>query len=282
MVDKLPQEMESESWAGEMGEKWNNYVDQFEGMIAPVGSAAIAHADFQHGEDVIDIGCGGGATTFDIARLIGEGHVTGLDLSPTLVDTANNRLANMDLGNVDFICADAATDKTDRLYDVLFSRFGVMFFEDPYAAFTNMRSYLKDDGRLSFVCWGPPTEQPWVGQLMAIAAKYVELPPPVPNAPGPFAFGDKDYLTDILEKAGFINIEITRWSGNQRLGGPGSTPEEAARFVIDALFMGDALEGQPGEVVEQAYQDSVELLSGYVVDGSVEMQGCAWLVRASC
>ena len=117
---------------------------------------------------------------------------------------------------------------------------------------------------------------------MAIAAKYVELPPPVPNAPGPFAFGDKEYLADILEKATFKDIEITRWSGNQQLGGPGATPESAARFVIDALFMGDALKDQPQEIVEQAYEDSVELLRGFVVDGNVELQGCAWLVRANC
>lgn len=282
MADKLPQEMESESWAGEMGEKWNTYVDQFEGMIAPVGSAAITHAGFQPGEDVIDIGCGGGATTFDIASLIGDGHITGLDLSQTLVDTANNRLAGMNLGNVDFICADAASGKPDRLYDVLFSRFGVMFFDDPYAAFQNMRSFLKDTGRISFVCWGPPSEQPWVGQMMGLAAKYVELPPPVPNAPGPFAFGDQEYLKDILAKASFSDIEITRWSGNQHIGGPGATPESAARFLMDALFLGDVLADQPDDVKHKAFEDSVELLKDYVVDDGVAMQGCAWLVRANC
>jgi len=279
MADKLPQEMESDSWAGEMGDKWNTYLDQFEGMIAPVGAAAIAHADFKPGERVIDIGCGGGATTFDIARLVIDGHITGLDLSQTLVDSANSRLAASGLGNVDFVCADAATAIMNG-YDVLFSRFGVMFFEDPHAAFKNMHSFLNDDGRLSFVCWGPPTEQPWVGQLMAIAAKYVELPPPVPNAPGPFAFGDPDYLRDILSSAGFKDIELTKWTGNQQLGGPGSTPESAARFVMDALFLGDAMAEASEEDRAQAHAETVELLKGFVVDDNVEMQGCAWLVRA--
>lgn len=282
MADKLPQEMESDSWAGEMGEKWNNYVDQFEGMIAPVGEAAINHAAFQAGETVIDIGCGGGATTFDIAKRIGEGHVTGLDLSRTLVNTANKRLAASGLANIDFLCADAATGNPGKHYDVLFSRFGVMFFDNPYAAFKNMRTFLKDDGRASFVCWGPPSEQPWVGQLMAIAAKYVDLPPPVPNAPGPFAFGDKNYLRDILEQAAFRDVEITRWVGNQQLGGPGSTPESAARFVMDALFLGDALADQPDTIKEQAYGDAVNLLENFVVDGNVALPGCAWLVRADC
>ncbi|MDG2175604.1 MAG: methyltransferase domain-containing protein [Gammaproteobacteria bacterium] len=286
MAEKLPQEIESASWAGEMGEKWNNYVEEFEGMIAPVGSAAISHAGFVPGEKVIDIGCGGGATTFEIAPLVideeGNGQVTGLDLSQTLVNTANQRLTDSSLSNVNFLCADAAKGSLDTTYDVLFSRFGVMFFEDPYAAFQNMRIFLKDGGRISFVCWGPPSEQPWVGQLMAIATKYVDLPAPVPNAPGPFAFGDKDYLRDILEKAHFNNIEITRWTGNQQLGGPGATPESAARFVMDALFLGDALADQSDAVKEQAYNDAVELLQGFVVDGNVELQGCAWLVRATC
>lgn len=281
MADKLPQEMQSDRWVGDMGDKWNTYLDRFEGMIAPVGAAAIAHAGFRPGDRVIDIGCGGGVTSLEIARLVGDGYVTGLDLSQTLVDTANRRLADAALDNVDFVCADAATAEQEG-FDVLFSRFGVMFFENPVAAFTNMRSFLKDSGRLCFVCWGPPNEQPWVGRLMAIAAKYVELPPPVPNAPGPFAFGDMDYLRGILDQSGFNNIEITRWTGNQLLGGPGSTPESAARFVMDALFLGDALVEESEEVKAQAYEDAVELLGGFVANDSVQLQGCAWLVRADC
>ncbi|MBT5484608.1 MAG: class I SAM-dependent methyltransferase [Gammaproteobacteria bacterium] len=281
MADKLPQEMESDSWAGDMGEKWNTYADQFEGMIAPVGKAAIEYAGFQAGERVIDIGCGAGATTFQIAGQVGDGHVTGLDLSQTLVDTANQRLSKSGHSNVDFICADAASSSQAE-YDVLFSRFGVMFFEDPYGAFQNMRTFLKEKGRISFVCWGPPAEQPWVGQLMAIAAKYVELPPPVPNAPGPFAFGNQDYLRDILVKAGFKDIEIARWQGSQNLGGSQATAESAARFVMDALFLGDALAEEAEEIKAQAYQEAVELLQGFVVGNKVELQGCAWLVRANC
>lgn len=279
MVDKLPQEMESDRWAGEMGDKWNHYLDQFEGMIAPVGAAAIEHAAFAEGERVIDIGCGGGVTTFDIAGRIGAGHVTGLDLSQTLVDTANRRLAQSGLGNVDFVCADASKAELSG-YDVLFSRFGVMFFEDPHGAFSHMRTFLKPGGRTAFVCWGPPTEQPWVGQLMAIAAKYVELPPPVPNAPGPFAFGNPDYLREILATAGFQDIELTKWTGNQHLGGPGASPEAAARFTMEALFMGDALADATEEVKASALADTITLLEDFVVDGNVQMQGCAWLVRA--
>jgi SAM-dependent methyltransferase len=282
MADKLPQEMESERWAGEMGEKWNSYVDQFEGMIAPVGAAVLDHAAFSPGERVIDIGCGGGATTLEIAGRIGEGHVTGLDLSQTLLDTANRRLADSTQNNVDFLCADAATASLEREYDVLFSRFGVMFFDDPHAAFRNMRGFLKDDGRLSFVCWGPPDQQPWVANLMAIAAKYVELPPPVPNAPGPFAFGDKDYLVDILEAAGFTDIDITRWVGNLPFAGSNMTPESAASFAMDAFFLGDVLAEESDAVREKAYRDAVELLQDFVVDGNIEMQGCVWLVRANC
>jgi len=279
MADKLPQEMESESWAGEMGDKWNHYLDQFEGMIGRVGVAAIEHADFQDGERVIDIGCGGGVTTFDIAGRIGDGHVTGLDLSQTLVDTANRRLAESGLGNIDFICGDAAKTELSG-YDVLFSRFGVMFFEDPHGAFRHLRSFLKPGGRTAFVCWGPPTEQPWVGQLMAIAAKYVQLPPPVPNAPGPFAFGNPDYLREILEGAGFHDVELTKWTGNQHLGGTGATPEAAARFTMEALFMGDALAEASAEDKASALAETITLLEGFVKDGSVQMQGCAWLVRA--
>jgi SAM-dependent methyltransferase len=281
MSDKLPQEMASNSWAGEMGDKWNTYFETFEGMIAPVGEAAIEHACFADGDRVIDIGCGAGVTSFDIARRVGNGHVTGLDVSPVLVATARRRIMENGLSNVDFVCDDAAIASLCG-YDVLFSRFGVMFFEEPVAAFSNMRGFLRPRGRLSFVCWGPPSEQPWVVQLMAIAAKYVELPPPVPNAPGPFAFGDPHYLRGILERSGFKNVRLTRWTGNQQIGGPGATPETAARFVMDALFLGDAMAKCGEQDKASAFRDTVNLLKDFVVNGNVEMQGCAWLVDADC
>lgn len=280
MTDKAPQEMESDRWAGDMGERWNTYLDQFESMIAPVGTAAITVADFKAGEQVIDIGCGGGITTFWIAELLtGSGHITGLDLSATLIATAIRRAEELGLNNIDFIQADARTaDPGAKQYDCLFSRFGVMFFDDPYAAFKHMHGFVKPGGRINFACWGPPPANPWVFQFMDVARKYVEIPQADPKSPGPFAFCDTDYVTDILTQAGFKNIEFESWNGDQFLGGAGASPEVAAQFLMDTLFVGDALKDESDDVKSHAYHDLVAELQDYHTDAGVILQGNAWLV----
>lgn len=280
MTDKAPQEMESDIWAGEMGDKWNTYLDQFESMIAPVGESALAAANFQPGEEVIDIGCGGGITSFQIAQKVtSTGHVTGLDLSPTLVATSKKRAADLGLANVDIVEGDAGKiDLKDKQYDCLFSRFGIMFFEDPEAAFKHMHGFIKPGGRLNFACWGPPPANPWVFQLMEIAKKYVEVPPSDPTAPGPFAFSDPERVQDILAKAGFSDVVCTSCDGEQLVGGAGATPEIAARFVMDVLFIGDLLENESEEVKVSAYNDLVAFLQDYQTEAGVVLKCNIWLV----
>lgn len=278
-VDNMPDDV----WEGEMGDKWLKYLDQFEGMISPVGDALIAGADFKAGESVIDIGPGGGATSFAIARLVGsEGSVTGLDISPKLVGEAQRRAAAMGLSNTNFIVGDASRVKIPGAgFDRLFSRFGVMFFPDPYNAFENLHGFIKPGGKLTFACWGPPNENPWVSEMMQIAAKYVDLPPPVPRAPGPMAFAEPDYVTDILTKAGFSDIEVTPWRGDQLVGGKGASAKEAAAFIMDALFMGDLLADQPDAIKAAAEQEACELLTSHETDEGVKIPCMAWFVKAT-
>ena len=276
-----PEEMQSDDWAGEMGEKWNTHLDQFESMIEPVGNALLTFADIEAGDTVIDIGCGGAATSFQIAAAVGpDGHVTGLDLSPVLIETAKSKSKNLKFDNIDFIHGDAASIRLDRTYDRLFSRFGVMFFKDPYAAFAHMRDFLKPAGRVAFSCWGPPPANPWVFELMDIARKYVEVPQADPKAPGPFAFSDTDYVTDIMSKAGFTDIKFKAWEGNQYLGGRGATAEIASRFLMDALFVGEALKAESEAVRASAYDDLVELLQDRESEKGVALKAHAWLVSA--
>lgn len=271
-------------WAGEMGEKWNAFLDTFESMISPVGEATLRFAALEPGETVLDIGSGGGATTFAIARLVGaSGRVTGLDLSPALVETARQRAARLGLDNVDFVLGDAAAVELERRYDCLFSRFGLMFFEDPYAALAHIHGFGRPGARLKFCCWGPPDANPWVTEPMEVARRYVEIPEPEdPKAPGPFAFADPDYVADILAQAGFADIEVRAWNGEQLIGGAGATPEEAARFLLDALFVGDALAEESEATKARAYEDLLPLLARYRTEGGVAMRGRAWLVGARC
>jgi SAM-dependent methyltransferase len=147
-----PNALKGEDWAGEMGVKWLTHIDRFEGMIAPIGDALLARAGIAPGERVIDLGCGGGLTSLAAARVTGpQGAVLGLDISPDLIDEARRRAA--DHPNVTFICADAATVALDTPYDRLISRFGSMFFADPYAAFTNLHGLIRPGGRIDLAIW---------------------------------------------------------------------------------------------------------------------------------
>lgn len=273
---------EEELWAGPMGEKWLANVLRFEGMIAPVGEALVAAADPAPGEHILDVGCGAGATSLALARAVGpEGRVTGLDISPVLVAEGRRRAADAGLGNLDFILADAAgAPLPAAAYDCLFSRMGTMFFKDPYAAFAHLHGALRPSGRLALACWAPPAQNRWMLEIRAVLGQYLELPQPVPRQPGPFAYDDPAYLGDILRQAGFGPAEFALWQGDQLVGGPGSDPAEAARFILEAMPIGDALAEAPAGVREAVRADVTEMFARYYAPGGVRMPAAAWIVTA--
>lgn len=276
--------MQGQDWAGAMGDKWHRHLQQFEGMIAPIGAATLELAALQAGERVLDIGCGGGHTTLQIARQVGEfGEAVGLDISQPLVDTAKRRAVEAGLPQAHFACVDAATATLTRGdFDVLFSRFGLMFFADPVAAFRNLRSMLTTPARLAFCCWGPPPENPWVARLSELIARHVDLPAPAPQAPGPFAFADPEYTRSVLEATGFGEVAFRSWRGPQLFGGPGQTPESAARFAMEAFFVGEAVADQPRAVQGAVQEEVTELFRKYSTPQGVALDAMAWLVTARC
>lgn len=276
--------MQGQDWAGEMGEKWNRHLQQFETMIAPIGAAVMELAALQPGERVLDIGCGGGNTTLAIAAQLGpHGEALGLDISPVLIDTAKRRARESGLPQPHFACVDAATATLSRNdFDVLYSRFGVMFFDDPAAAFRNLRRMLATPARLAFCCWGPPPRNPWVAELMAVVSRHVTLPQPNPTAPGPFAFADAERTRGILEQAGFSEVSFTPWQGPQLLGGPGLDAAAAADFAMKAFFVGDAVANQSDAVRAAVLQDVIELFRQRQTPQGVAMEAMAWLVSARC
>jgi ubiquinone/menaquinone biosynthesis C-methylase UbiE len=277
------QKLETEDWAGDMGRKWLANLAGFEAMIAPIGNALLAQADYQAGEQVIDVGCGGGATTLAIAQTVAPvGGATGVDISPDLVRAAQTRATQAGIENVEFICADA-TDYhwQGQPADRLFSRFGSMFFEDPFAAFTNLHGVLRPGGRIDLAVWGPPRDNLWMMEIMGVARNHVEIPTAIPRTPGPFAFEDLDYLNEILSGAGFTDINIATYQELQPLGGPGATPQEAVEFAMAATAVGRLLAEAGDEVLKQAAQEMTELFSQhYVADQGVMMKCKVWLVSA--
>lgn len=272
-----------EDWAGEMGARWLANLKGFESTIAPAGDALLARAAYSPGERVLDIGCGGGATTLAIAQAVQpDGEVLGIDISPDLIVATTRRAAAAGITNARFLCADAANvTLPDGPYDRLVSRFGCMFFAEPIPAFANLRKLLKPGGRIDLAVWGPPQQNPWMLEGMAVARRHVELLAPLPRAPGPFAFEDLDYIREILDGAGFQGIDIIAAKGQLAVGGPDATPEQAQQFACNAMAFGQTLLDYPESVQHAAHADLVELYrKHYRADEGVMMGYTAWLVSA--
>lgn len=283
MTASDPKAIRGEDWAGEMGERWLANLDLFEEMIAGIGDALIDAAEPRRGETVLDVGCGGGATTIALARAVGpEGTATGLDISHALTDAALRRAARGGVRNIAMITADATTVSLQKhAYDLLFSRFGVMFFDDPVAAFRNLRPSLKAGGRVRFACWAAPVENQWIMTVLGVLSKHIELPPPVPRAPGPFAFAEPDYVRQILSDAGYAHVALVPWRGRVLLGGKGATARSAAEFVIGALSVGEIVRAQPAEIQRVVLNDVEAAFAPFAAGEGVDFAAAVWFVSAT-
>src|SRR5262249_8351074 len=162
------------------GPKWVELHDLVNTQIAPLGDRAMERAALRAGERVLDIGCGCGGTTLDIGRRVGAGGTAmGSDISGVMLDRARSGAEAPGLTTVRFENGDAQTHRfAADSFDVLYSRFGVMFFIDPTAAFGNLRTALRRGGRMAFVCWKPVQENPWMFVPLMAAAQHITLPAP--------------------------------------------------------------------------------------------------------
>lgn len=270
-------------WNGDSGERWAANLTRLDLMLEDFGRAAIAAAKARPGEQVLDIGCGSGTTSFALAQQVGpSGHVLGVDISEQLVEIA--RAAIPDGAPVVVRCADAATAALPHgQFDLLFSRFGVMFFEDPVAAFAHMRGALKPGGRAAFICWRGAQENDWVRLLMAAIRDIVQPAPADPNAPGPFAFGDRQRLADILAAAGFTAIDIAPFDTALSYG-RGASREAAVDDALDMAFqvgpLSRALADQSDDVRRRAADAVRAAFAKRPGETSVLIDGAAWLVTA--
>ena len=199
-----------EFWNGETGRNWVTHDALMEAMLQPLGEYVMDTLAPQPGEHVLDIGCGCGHTSLSLAGRVGaEGSVTGVDISAPMLAVASHFAAQR--SSIHFVEADAQTHAFEaERYDMVFSRFGVMFFEDPVAAFTNIRSALRASGRLAFCCWQPRAVNPFMTVPAMAALELLPAPPEMPpRTPGPFAFEEADYVTAVLTNAGFESVAVT-------------------------------------------------------------------------
>ncbi len=273
----------TEDWAGEMGARWLAGIEEFESMIAPIGAALLARAAFKTGERVLDLGCGGGATSLAIAEAVGPtGSVIGIDISSDLIAKARERAEAASIGNASFECVDAAIYRPEAPFDRMISRFGSMFFPQPVDAFANLHRCLKPGGRIDLAVWGPPRDNPWMMEMMGVLRHHIEVPRAVPRAPGPFAFEDTEYLEGVLSDAGFESIDVVAYEGLQPIGGQGASPEEAVDFAMTSLAAGRMVETCGADIRQRVREDLLTVFACRHVEGrGVMLAGKVWIVAAN-
>jgi SAM-dependent methyltransferase len=268
-------------WNGAVGARWATEQVVMDELTAPYGNAALKAAGVRPNERVIDVGCGCGDTSLALGRSVGSGgSVVGVDVSGPMLEVARRRAREAGAGNVTFEQADASSAKLPGELDLLYSRFGVMFFAAPVPAFAHMRRALKDSGRVAFVCWQGPRENPWaiVPVMAGRTALKLEFGPADPFAPGPFAFGDPNRVRAILLEANFRDVEADPFETRMPLGpSPRKAAEDSARLgPLARLVREMGPEHLPTIVaaVERAFEPLA------ADDGSVSLPGRAWVVTA--
>ncbi len=268
-------------WNEQGGPVWVANQERLDAQIRPHGERGLARLDARPGERVLDVGCGCGETSLEIARRVGpSGRVLGADISAPMLGRARERGQAAGLAQLSFEQADAQTHRFERAaFDALFSRFGVMFFEDPPAAFANLRNALRPGARLVFVCWQPIGANPWLGIPMGALSALLPPAPPLPEgAPGPFAFGDPARVEKILTTAGFAEVALR---GEQLpIGFP--SIEEAARFMIELGPAGAALRqaGADEALRARALQALRDALAPHSPGGVPKLGSAVWVVSA--
>ena len=269
-------------WNEKAGPKWVAMQQRLDAQLAPLGDALLERAALLPGERVLDIGCGCGSTTLEAAARVGPGAaVIGADISRPMLERARERAAAAGLNNTVFTEADAQVFPfVQGQADAVISRFGVMFFADPAAAFTNIRRALTSAGRLCFICWRPMSENPWIRVPLAAAAKHLELPAPAePHAPGPFAFDDAKWVRSILDTAGYSNVQVDRHDARLPIGGSADI-ERSVDFAID-LGPVSALLLDKGDDIRSAVRASIrEAMTPLLTPEGVVADFATWIVSA--
>jgi len=264
-------------WNGPNGERWVREQAERDAFLAPYGEAALRAAAPAPGESVLDVGCGCGTTLLALSDAVGPGgRVLGLDVSGPMLARAKELARGR--SNIAVLQADATSSPLERAtFDLLFSRFGVMFFDDPVRAFTNLASALKPSGRLAFACWKALGLNAWARLPVEAAAQVVGRPaPPAPDAPGPFSFGAEERIRAILGRAGFGPIDVTP------VEAPASYPtlEEAAARLARVGPAARLLADRDAATVAKVEALLRDALAPFAGAGGVRVPGAGWIVTA--
>jgi SAM-dependent methyltransferase len=274
-----PNEQQIEFWNGTVGQRWAQLQDRIDLQLNNIADALMPFACAKPGERVLDIGCGTGSTTLRLGMAVApEGSVAGIDISVPMLEVARARAQAMN-ADIPFLEEDASRHDFAPVFDLVFSRFGVMFFEDPVAAFKNIRKALAPKGRLAFVCWRTFKENAWAFVPYVAAQPFLpEQPPSDPHAPGPFAFADSERLKDILAQAGFANIRIEKLDTTSNLG---VTPDDAANSALNVGPLSRAASELDDATRAKIHAAMKDAFKAHQTPAGVTPAAACWLVGAT-
>jgi SAM-dependent methyltransferase len=267
-------------WNGAGGKRWADRQPVQDILLQPIADLLIDRAGIRAGERVLDVGCGSGSTTFAFARAVGpSGHVMGIDISAPML--ARAREVTPVGAPVEFVLADATVQSfAPENFDLLASRFGVMFFADPTLSFTNLRRAMRRSGRLAFACWREPRQNPFfMLPLQAVYQHVPKMPQVGPEDPGPFSFASEGRVHRILSSAGFSDVamEPCDLALDVAVGGE---LDAAVRSALEIGPSARALADQPPDIIAAAAQSVREALTPFVKGDTVPLDAKIWIVTA--
>ena len=270
---------QAEAWDGPEGEYWATHQARFDATIEPHHERLMTAAAIKPGERVLDIGCGNGRTSRDAARATGPtGSVLGVDLSGPMLARAERLAAEEGLGNIRFEHSDAQGHPFDAdTFDVALSRFGVMFFADPVAAFTNIARAVRSGGRLAMLVWQGLAGNEWITVMRDALAVGRDLPVPPPGAPGPFAWADTGFATRVLLDAGFADVAF---DGSEQPFNVGSGADDAYAFAAGLNPVQMMVADLDEATRAKAFDNLRAAIAAHETPDGVVFRSAAWLVTA--
>jgi len=268
-------------WAAARGEKWRAQRHGMEATLRPINEPILSALALTAPLRIADLGCGGGDTARAILRGAPAGsEVCGFDIAAGLIADARREIPAGEQA-LSFAVADLATAQPPAPFDRLVSRFGLMFFDDPPAAFANLRRWLQPRGRFAFAVWGRPADNAWFQVVRDVVGQHVALPAADPDAPGPFRYGDAERLLALLAGAGFAELALHTWTGRLPIGG-GLGADAAAEFALAAFSsFGELLAKAGDDALQEATRDLGDRLRPHEQSGRVHMAACVHIVTGS-
>ena len=271
---------QQEFWNNFKGKLWVDMQPRIDEMLRPFGEKAMSALNPQSGEKILEIGCGTGTMTLALAdRIKTSGEVLGADISRPMLQKAIARAKAISEQSIAFVETDAQVHAFPKgIFDAIFSRFGVMFFEDPIAAFRNFHSAVRPGGRLAYVCWADRKDNPWIRIPTGASKAFLDIPPPPEDdAPGQFAMEREARVREILGEAGWTSIELERFDIDHSLG---ENVVDAAGFISQMGPMSEPFALADNETKKQCLAVIENALKPYEGPTGVRMRFGTWIVSA--